>query len=124
VHLNDHMDVYDVSSHGRVRSKRTLKTGVYKTLMLSPWKNGHGYMHVTLNSSGKRCKYKVHRLVAFAFLGGPEKKTMVVDHIDRDKSNNRLSNLRWATYAENNTNRIAPQDQLCQYCGKPWKKRS
>ncbi len=47
--------------------------------------------------------YKVHRLVAEAFIENPDwKKT--VDHIDRNRANNILSNLRWATASEQREN--------------------
>lgn len=47
--------------------------------------------------------YRVHRLIAETFLQNPENKP-VVDHINRDPSDNRLSNLRWATVSENTEN--------------------
>jgi hypothetical protein len=43
----------------------------------------------------------VHRLVAIAFLGPPPSKQYVVDHIDRDKTNNRIENLRWISNLDN-----------------------
>jgi hypothetical protein len=44
---------------------------------------------------------KVHRIVAIAFLGHPPSQKHVVDHIDRDRTNNRIENLRWITNLEN-----------------------
>ena len=50
----------------------------------------------------------VHRLVAFAFLGSPPLKDATVDHINRDKSDNRASNLRWATRVQQRQNQDRP----------------
>ena len=44
-----------------------------------------------------------HRVIAITFLQNPENKP-VVDHVDGDKTNNHLTNLRWATFSENNLN--------------------
>ena len=48
--------------------------------------------------------YKVHRLVAQCFVPNPDNKYSV-DHINRNRSDNRASNLRWATASEQNLNR-------------------
>lgn len=52
-----------------------------------------GYMEI----AGQR----VHRIVAFAFLGEPPTEQYVVDHIDTNRRNNRPENLRWLTRLEN-----------------------
>lgn len=65
---------------------------------------GDGYVEVGLSDdNNKKIIYRIHRLVAQTFLPNPENK-MTVDHIDRNKSNNHLSNLRWATQSEQNNN--------------------
>jgi len=58
-----------------------------------------GYMRVQI----KGRQYRVHRLVAEAFIPNHENRTEV-DHIDRNPANNRVDNLRWATRSENNRN--------------------
>lgn len=52
-----------------------------------------GYMEI--------CGQRVHRIVAFAFLGKPEEDKMVVDHKDTNRQNNRPENLRWLTRLDN-----------------------
>lgn len=72
--------------------------------ILSQNDNGKGYRTVSLN---RQSKY-VHRLVAQTFLPNPD-NLPCVDHIDTDKSNNNVSNLRWCSYKTNNTNPITQE---------------
>lgn len=60
----------------------------------------NGYRRVGIK--GKT--YYVHRLIAETFLPNPENKPFI-DHIDRNRANNDVSNLRWATAQENCLNR-------------------
>lgn len=64
-----------------------------------------GYFIVTLCSNGKRKNKRVHRLLAEAFLPNPENKELI-NHIDGNKKNNKLSNLEWATPKENTQHAI------------------
>lgn len=73
--------------------------------------NKQGYARI---SYGRNHKLAVHRLVALAFIPNPENKPCV-DHIDRDVSNNDVSNLRWATYHENNSNTICVENEIKLY---------
>ena len=87
---------YYISTHGRVKSYQ----GRYAKL-LKPYTNQHGYLRVDINSSRRRT-YLVHQLVALAFIPNDnpiEKDT--IDHIDLDKTNNRVDNLRWLSRADN-----------------------
>ncbi|MBO5714318.1 MAG: HNH endonuclease [Clostridia bacterium] len=63
-----------------------------------PKKNTYGYMWLRVRPCGKQ--YKVHRIVAMAFIPNPEHKPQV-NHIDGNKQNNHVSNLEWATAKEN-----------------------
>lgn len=78
---------YSVSNEGRVR-----KDSTGQIMVLS--KNG-GYCRITISKH-------VHRLVADAFLEKPvDDAKCWVDHIDGNRSNNNVSNLRWVTPSEN-----------------------
>ena len=96
---------YAVSSHGNVRSnwsdvpRRNLphRIRIEKVTQLSAWLHTTGYMRVSLGRNNHRY---VHRLVAEAFLPNPNAFPQV-DHIDGDRKNNRLDNLRWVSVRQN-----------------------
>lgn len=84
---------YIVTSNGKVYN---IKTNLEK----SPGKDTKGYLKVDLYRSGRRRTFKIHRLVADAFL--PEDpKRIDINHIDGNKHNNKLSNLERVTRSEN-----------------------
>lgn len=88
---------YLISDRGQVYS---LKRKKYLKLR----KNSNGYYCIDLCKNGKRKTVVVHRLVAQAFIENPDNKP-TVDHISRDRLDNRVENLRWATYQEQLENR-------------------
>lgn len=85
---------YEVSKDGRVRNK---ETGYVMKKRLT----FDGYVKVTLTVNGKSKDFRVHRLVAEAFIPNPENKP-TVNHEDGNKENNHVSNLKWATRSEQN----------------------
>lgn len=90
--------LYEVSNFGRVRSKNTSK-------FLIGGLDRKGYQRVTLRKNGKTYTHLVHRLVAIAFIPNQEGKSFI-DHINTIANDNRVENLRWCTYVENNNNPI------------------
>lgn len=88
---------YFVSDEGKVyRLKRDRICTIYEVRQT---KTKAGYMQVS-NPFKSHCAIPVHRLVAIAFIPN-WKKLPCVDHKDRNKENNSISNLRWCTYKEN-----------------------
>ena len=89
-------DGYQISSLGRVKS---VKFG--KERILKPRKNNCGYLRVGLCEDGKQEWYLVHRLVANAFI--PNSNNLPeVNHIDKDRTNNKVDNLEWCDSTYNN----------------------
>jgi hypothetical protein len=87
---------YLIYEDGRVFNKKRRR---YLRLTLGC----NGYLFIHLCKQGIRKSFNIHRLLAQYFVANPEMKTHV-DHIDGNKENNSLENLRWATRAENNRN--------------------
>lgn len=90
--------MYQVSDLGRVRS---LKYGSVK--VLRPGKSNKGYLQVGLFRDGKAKNYKIHRLVAQAFIPNDDESKTQINHIDECKQNNRLWNLEYCTAQYNTT---------------------
>ena len=105
---------YQVSNFGNVKNVKTGK-------ILKPSQDGNGYLKVNLRDDGETSNKKLHKLVANAFLENPEEKRCV-DHIDRDKLNNRISNLRYATDSENGQNKSMQSNNTSGAIGVCWSK--
>lgn len=97
--------LYQISNLGRVKSlSRMMKKRKCVELIKVPSITNGGYYRLPLCKYGKIKYYHIHRLVAEAFIPNLENKP-TVDHIDRNRLNNNVCNLRWATYKEQNKNR-------------------
>ncbi|WP_195964653.1 NUMOD4 domain-containing protein [Clostridium cuniculi] len=94
--------IYQVSNFGRVkslsryrRSKNCYAFVSEKIRKLSKDKNG--YSIINLNNNGVSKTHKIHRLVMFAFNEKDYFEGAEVNHIDEDKTNNKIDNLEWCT---------------------------
>ena len=91
-------ELYEVSDLGNVRSIVNRKNSYAGKLLKPSVKKGYRTFGIT--KDGKTKWRKASRLAAIAFLPNPKNKP-TVNHKDGIKSNDVLSNLEWATIAEN-----------------------
>ena len=92
--------LYEVSNTGKVKSlrrviKRNHSDYTVKERVLKSYSNDKDYICVNLSKNGNGRTWKVHQLIAMAFLNHkPNGSKIVVDHIDNDRSNNSLENIQ------------------------------
>ena len=97
--IPDYCD-YTIYENGDVYSKVRRGGGGKLTHTIS---NG-GYYTVSLTKDSFSKNFTLHRLLGICFLDNPD-NLPCIDHIDRNRLNNNLDNLRWVTYKENNENK-------------------
>lgn len=100
---------YQVSNYGRVRTVERMTLGkrgykrMVKPIIRKTYIGKRGYYCVNLQADGRRKIAYVHRLMMESFVDNPENKPCI-DHIDGDKLNCSLENMRYATQRENVNN--------------------
>lgn len=92
--IKNYEGLYGITSCGKVWSYKRQK-------FLQGCPDKDGYLLVGLYKDGIRKTFKIHRLVAEAYIPNPEGK-LTVNHKDEIKTHNYINNLEWATSAENN----------------------
>jgi hypothetical protein len=102
--IKGYENLYKISRGGSIYSCH------YKKEMKQMTKED-GYKYVHLRKNRKEYKGHIHRLLALQYIPNPDNKPEV-DHIDRNKINNSLDNLRWVTRLENCHNKSNYKDNL------------
>lgn len=108
----DNFNNYEVSSFGNVRNKS-------KKNILKQQKDKKGYFNISLTENSIKKTFKVHCLVFNSFNKKLDPK-LVIDHIDENKENNNISNLRLLTNRENCSR--SKKNKSSQYTGVSYDK--
>ena len=108
---------YQVSNVGRVRIASSGK-------IMTAFCNRQGYASISLYKDGTRKTLNIHHLVAMCFIPKAESdERLEVDHINQDKTNNSVSNLRWKASRQNKWNRDKMRKETSsKYIGAPLNK--
>lgn len=109
--VKDYEKFYKVSNYGEVKAKRRVVYGIVdgeqqpiyvaKEKLLSLVNHGDGYLYVSLTDEyGQKKNHYIHRLVADAFIPNPNNLPQV-NHLDYDRTNNKVTNLEWCCALDN-----------------------
>lgn len=98
-YISQYEGLYSIDRAGAVFSHASGK-------LLKPYPNHRGYLMVQLYKDGKGRRINVHRLVAQTYIPNPD-NLPEVDHIDTNRQNNKVENLRWCTRKENCNNPLS-----------------
>lgn len=105
--------LYEVSNYGRIKSLNYHGRGVVRILRLTAKPNC--YIKVGLRKGKKTKTYRIHRLVAEAFLLPPRPEQTQIDHLNGQKQDNRASNLRYSSPKANSNNPNTKQNLKRRY---------
>lgn len=98
---------YEVSNYGGVRRCKvcTRNRKSFEGKVLKPKIDSKGYQQYTLFKDCKKYYLTGHKLVAITYIGLPLNKSLMIAHLDGNKSNNFVGNLKWVTNSENQLHR-------------------
>lgn len=117
-------NLYQVSNLGRIKSlpkKVSNGNGTFITQekILKPYLDKSGYHTVNLYLNKKKKLHKIHRLVGIAFIDNPDNKP-AINHKNSIRTDNRVENLEWVTFSENNQHAFDFGNQKPMKGDKSW----
>ena len=101
---------YLIYDDGRVWTK-------YYNKFMKPCLDSNGYYRICLINNKKKNMLSIHRLIAMHYIDNPNGYE-TVDHIDNNRINNNINNLRWASYSMQNLNKIIKSNTGEKYITK------
>ena len=113
--ISGYAGYYQVSNLGNVRRLPHLR--VHNIVLRNQSTHKSGYKYICLCVDSKKHSFRVHRLVAIAFVDNPNGHEFV-NHIDADKTNNAADNLEWCTHSHNIRHMLALGLRDNSKCGK------
>lgn len=96
--VTNYEGLYEVSNFGRIKSLP--RKGSPRTTIMQTCLDSNGYEQTAITKNKKSTSFKIHKLVAIAFI----EKTLTgyeINHKDGNRLNNNASNLEWCTRSEN-----------------------
>ena len=97
IDIKDYEGLYKINKKGDIL---IVKSNKIKKAQLDK----DGYYRISLHKNNMYKRFFIHRLIALHFIPNPENLPLI-DHKDRNKTNNNIENLRWATISDNSKNR-------------------
>ena len=119
--LTDFVDIigyeglYKINNNGEVWSCNINK-------IMKQRLNHYGYYSIKLGQKNNQKHYGIHRLLAINFIPNNDINKTEVDHIDGNRTNNNIENLRWVTHTENARNVISTTNYITEYIRKETRK--
>lgn len=112
--ITGYQGLYQVSNQGRIKSLARKYMGKEDKIMKPALRNNYPMVELFKNKIG--ICYSVHRLVALEFIMKPDNKN-IVNHINKNTTDNRIENLEWVTQSENDCHKFINVNKTSKYSG-------
>lgn len=107
------MDLYDIKDYEGLYKidKKGNVFSIKRNMYMKSYPDKDGYLRIGLRKNKKQKLCGIHRLMGITFLDNPNNYE-IIDHIDRNKTNNNLENLRWINLSGNCRNRNTQKNKV------------